>query len=130
MSHAPPSPTRKIGSDNVSAIGYGAMGIASFYGRVPSDEERVKVALGSSDISQEALTRELFLSSSTNSMLAAVRIGTHLTPTVIQSYSSENGKRRWSRIQSESCSALSQAAENGKTQRDIPRHKIRHHRGP
>jgi hypothetical protein len=36
-------PTRKIGSDSVSAIGYGAMGIAAFYGTVEDDESRLKV---------------------------------------------------------------------------------------
>ncbi|KAL0957972.1 hypothetical protein HGRIS_000149 [Hohenbuehelia grisea] len=36
-------PTRKIGNDNVSAIGFGAMGISAFYGAVESDEERLKV---------------------------------------------------------------------------------------
>ncbi|EIM91148.1 Aldo/keto reductase [Stereum hirsutum FP-91666 SS1] len=35
-------PTRKIGSDQVSAIGYGAMGISAFYGETESDEERIK----------------------------------------------------------------------------------------
>jgi len=36
-------PTRKIGSDNVSAIGFGAMGISAFYGQPEPDEERFKV---------------------------------------------------------------------------------------
>ncbi|TFK49236.1 Aldo/keto reductase [Heliocybe sulcata] len=35
-------PTRKIGNDAVTAIGYGAMGIAAFYGKVAPDEERLK----------------------------------------------------------------------------------------
>ncbi|KZT20178.1 Aldo/keto reductase [Neolentinus lepideus HHB14362 ss-1] len=35
-------PTRKIGSDSVTAIGYGAMGISAFYGKAASDEERLK----------------------------------------------------------------------------------------
>ena len=39
----PSLPTRKIGTDDVTAIGYGAMGIAAFYGAVDSDEERLKV---------------------------------------------------------------------------------------
>ncbi|CDO73590.1 hypothetical protein BN946_scf185014.g60 [Trametes cinnabarina] len=36
-------PTRKIGDADVSAIGYGLMGIASTYGEKLSDEERFKV---------------------------------------------------------------------------------------
>ncbi|KAJ6602385.1 NADP-dependent oxidoreductase domain-containing protein [Mycena vulgaris] len=36
-------PTRKIGQALVSEIGFGAMGISSFYGAVESDEERFKV---------------------------------------------------------------------------------------
>ncbi len=40
----PSLPTRKIGKDEVTAIGYGAMGIATFYGTVGSDEERLKVS--------------------------------------------------------------------------------------
>ena len=37
-------PTRKIGTDNVTAIGYGAMGIAAFYGAILPDEERFQVS--------------------------------------------------------------------------------------
>lgn len=37
-------PTRKIGDVSVSAIGFGAMGIAGMaYGAAPDDEERFKV---------------------------------------------------------------------------------------
>jgi len=36
-------PTRKIGTDDVSAIGFGSMGISAYYGAVESDEERFKV---------------------------------------------------------------------------------------
>jgi len=36
-------PTRKIGTDDVSAIGFGAMGISAFYGSLDPDEERFKV---------------------------------------------------------------------------------------
>ncbi|KAJ3556882.1 hypothetical protein NM688_g1780 [Phlebia brevispora] len=35
-------PTRKIGNSEVSAIGYGGMGISAFYGSVAPDEERLK----------------------------------------------------------------------------------------
>ena len=36
-------PTRKIGERDVTAMGYGAMGIAAFYGTPLPDEERFKV---------------------------------------------------------------------------------------
>ncbi|KAF8268082.1 Aldo/keto reductase [Lactarius quietus] len=36
-------PTRKVGTAQVSAIGYGAMGISSFYGAAAPDEERFKM---------------------------------------------------------------------------------------
>lgn len=36
-------PIRKIGKTQVTGIGFGAMGISSFYGEVESDEERFKV---------------------------------------------------------------------------------------
>ncbi|KIM70472.1 hypothetical protein SCLCIDRAFT_100706 [Scleroderma citrinum Foug A] len=36
-------PTRKIGDADISAIGFGAMGISAFYGPVEPDEERFKV---------------------------------------------------------------------------------------
>jgi len=35
-------PTRKIGNSQVTAIGYGAMGISAFYGAVVPDEERLE----------------------------------------------------------------------------------------
>ena len=40
--------TRRIGADDVSAVGYGAMGLASHYGVVPGDEERLQVRAVSS----------------------------------------------------------------------------------
>ncbi|PPQ82529.1 hypothetical protein CVT25_007138 [Psilocybe cyanescens] len=36
-------PTRKIGNDSVTAIGFGLMGMSAFYGPIDSDEERFKV---------------------------------------------------------------------------------------
>lgn len=36
-------PTRKIGTDSVTAIGFGAMGIAAFYGAADPDDVRLKV---------------------------------------------------------------------------------------
>ncbi|KAI0339101.1 Aldo/keto reductase [Trametopsis cervina] len=35
-------PTRKIGTDEVTAIGWGAMGLSAYYGPAASDEERLK----------------------------------------------------------------------------------------
>lgn len=37
-------PTRKIGTDDVSALGFGAMGMGAYYGQTGSDEERLKVS--------------------------------------------------------------------------------------
>ncbi|KAF9566055.1 Aldo/keto reductase [Agrocybe pediades] len=39
----PQLPTRKIGKDDVTAIGFGLMGLSAFYGAIESDEERFKV---------------------------------------------------------------------------------------
>ena len=39
-----PLPTRKIGTSDVTSIGYGVMGLSVFYGSVPDDEERLKVS--------------------------------------------------------------------------------------
>ena len=36
-------PTRKIGKDDVTATGFGLMGLSAFYGAIESDEERFKV---------------------------------------------------------------------------------------
>ncbi|KAF8492232.1 NADP-dependent oxidoreductase domain-containing protein [Russula emetica] len=36
-------PTRRVGQTEVSAIGYGAMGISSYYGTAPPDPERFKM---------------------------------------------------------------------------------------
>jgi len=36
-------PTRKIGKDDVTGIGFGLMGLSAFYGAIESDEERFKV---------------------------------------------------------------------------------------
>ena len=37
-------PIRKIGSTDVTAMGYGAMGIAAYYGAPLPDEDRYKVS--------------------------------------------------------------------------------------
>ncbi|KAF9057537.1 NADP-dependent oxidoreductase domain-containing protein [Panaeolus papilionaceus] len=36
-------PTHKIGNDDVTAIGFGLMGLSAFYGAIENDEERFKV---------------------------------------------------------------------------------------
>ena len=36
-------PTRKLGDVDVSALGFGAMGISAFYGPTEPNEERFKV---------------------------------------------------------------------------------------
>ena len=36
-------PTRKIGKDDVTATGFGLMGLSALYGAIESDEERFKV---------------------------------------------------------------------------------------
>ena len=38
-------PTRKIGDTEVSAVGYGSMGLSAYYGSIPSFEERLKACL-------------------------------------------------------------------------------------
>ena len=71
--------TRKIGNDEVSAVGYGAMGIASHYGSVPSDKERLKVRCASYVCFNTKLTRTS--SFWTNCTLVAVPTGTLRTST-------------------------------------------------
>jgi aryl-alcohol dehydrogenase-like predicted oxidoreductase len=41
----PQLPTRKLGKNGpeVTALGFGAMGLSAFYGEVASDEERFKI---------------------------------------------------------------------------------------
>ena len=41
---APKLPTRKIGDAEVTAIGFGGMGLSAFYGKPLPDEERFKVS--------------------------------------------------------------------------------------
>ena len=38
--------TRRIGNDQVSAVGWGAMGLSTFYGSTPADEDRLKLLDG------------------------------------------------------------------------------------
>lgn len=48
-----PMPTRKIGNDDVSAIGFGLMGLSvTGYGPVESDENRFKVCFTDADDSR------------------------------------------------------------------------------
>lgn len=37
------APTRKLGNDDVPALGFGLMGLSAEYGKVGDDEERFKV---------------------------------------------------------------------------------------
>ena len=54
-------PTRKIGKDNVTAIGFGLMGLSAFYGAIESDEERFKVRRDLETLDQDdELTMSLF----------------------------------------------------------------------
>ena len=52
-----PLPTRKIGQHDVTAIGYGAMGIAAFYGTPLPDEERLKVCESTMDTKRRLVIR-------------------------------------------------------------------------
>lgn len=70
---APTLPTRKLGKDDVTAIGFGAMGIAAFYGSIDSDEERMKVrafsfrsSLSFTDLAVHQFLDELYASGCTN----------------------------------------------------------------
>ena len=38
-------PTRKLGNDDVSAVGFGAMVLSAFYGATEPDEDRFKVGI-------------------------------------------------------------------------------------
>ena len=54
-------PTRKIGKDDVTAIGFGLMGLSAFYGAIESDEERFKVCRDLETLDQDdELTMFLF----------------------------------------------------------------------
>ena len=48
-------PTRKIGERDITAMGYGAMGIAAFYGTPLPDEERFKVGSHSKNMRGDSL---------------------------------------------------------------------------
>jgi hypothetical protein len=73
-------PTRRVGQTEVSAIGYGAMGISSYYGSAPPDEERFKVMPVSTDKNRisESCKRfaQLFISCLMPFMRLAVQTGT------------------------------------------------------
>lgn len=51
---APQTPTRQLGKDGpqVSALGFGAMGLSAFYGTADPDEERYKVLDRAHDLGQ------------------------------------------------------------------------------
>ena len=67
-------PTRKIGKDDVTAIGFGLMGLSAFYGAIESDEERFKVRRESVGLDDE-LTAILF--SRPRSSMPPLRKGVH-----------------------------------------------------
>ena len=67
-------PTRKIGKDDVTAIGFGLMGLSAFYGAIESDEERFKVRRESVGLDDE-LTTILF--SRPRSSMPPLRKGVH-----------------------------------------------------
>ena len=72
--------TRRVGQTEVSAIGYGAMGISSFYGSAPPDPERFKVMSVSTDqiriFKSSKRFAQLFISCLMPFMRLAVQTGT------------------------------------------------------
>jgi len=94
-----PLTPRKIGQASVNPIGFGAMGISIAYGAVGTDEERLKVCIGTCLalwtmlISIVHLIRSLMLS-----MKAEATIGILLMPTVIPKCLLENGAYLYSII--------------------------------
>lgn len=83
--------TRKIGDTDVTAIGYGAMGISALYGPIDSDEERLKVFSPLYNSLCSLLTN--IYSFWTSCTLVDVRTGTPPTCTATLRTSSVNGER-------------------------------------
>ena len=63
-------PPRKIGNDLVNPIGFGAMGISAFYGKIEPDEERFKVS--------GKLDPYPFSQQYTRSWMLRLRMGAHI----------------------------------------------------
>lgn len=87
----PSLPTRKIGDTDVTAIGYGAMGISALYGPIDSDEERLKVFSPLYNFLCSLLTIILY-SFWTSFTLVDARTGTPPTCTATPRTSSVNGE--------------------------------------
>jgi len=83
-------PTRKIGDVDVSAIGFGAMGISAFYGAVKPDEERFKVILSYFTRGREILISSYIRFLTLRFSMAAI-FGIRPTSMVIVKNLSENG---------------------------------------
>lgn len=88
-------PTRKIGQVAVSALGYGCMGIAAFYGKPLPDEDRLKVRVllcqGPADCLELTRSRDAWTRSSTRYTRPAVRSGTRQTCMLTQRILLESG---------------------------------------
>ena len=86
-------PTRKIGQTQVSAIGYGAMGLSSFYGAISqTDEERFAVCPSARSCSDLPVINGLRLARcSTPSIATAASSLTQPTRTATLKISSANG---------------------------------------
>jgi hypothetical protein len=86
-------PTRKVGTTEVSAIGYGAKGISSFYGAAVPDEERFKVTSASASWHSDVVSqRSSSIRCSMPSRRPVAPTGTPQTCTAIRKSSSVNGE--------------------------------------
>lgn len=102
----PKLPTRKIGNTDVTAIGYGAMGIAAYYGEPLPDEERFKVRLNSCPTSEQHGDDVAPSRSSMQSTSPGAPTGTRPTTTWIPRISLVNGTRLIIHLVQESCLEL------------------------
>lgn len=74
-----PLPTRKIGKDDVTAIGFGAMGLSAFRSTVAPDEERLKVSFAPLSFIEYLLYHSNLCRYSMSCTLVAAPIGTPRT---------------------------------------------------
>ena len=111
----PSLPTRRIGKDHVTAIGYGAMGIAAYYGSVESDDDRLKVR---NWLCMDALRADGsdFHSSWTICMQVDATTGIPRTSMATQKNFWENGECSSYDRPLRIAMILEQVQENGKTQ--------------